>query len=199
MKSKRTQTERSAATRAALVSAARGLFVERGYAGVGTDEIARAAGVTRGALYHQFDGLSGVFLAVFEQVEDDLVQRLAGRLAQATGDDVAVLKAGVDAWLAAGEDPEVHRLALIEAPSVLGWAVWREVGLRAGLGLVEAALSAAMDSGALRAQPVRPLAHVLVGALEEAALYVANAEDRDVAREEMRSSLHALVDGLAAR
>ena len=121
------------------------------------------------------------------------------RESAATGDDVAVLKAGVDAWLAAGEDPEVHRLALIEAPCVLGWAVWREVGLRAGLGLVEAALSTAMDNGALRAQAVRPLAHVLVGALEEAALYVANAEDRDVAREEMRSPLHALVDGLAAR
>ncbi len=92
----------------------------------------------------------------------------------------------------------MHRLALVEAPTVLGWQTWREIGLNTSLGLVEASLAAAMDSGALVTRPVRPLAHVLVGALEEAALYVAHAEEPDAAREEMRSSLHALVDGLRA-
>ncbi len=56
MQGKRTQAERSAATRAALVAAARPLFASRGYAGVATEELVRAAGVTRGALYHLFGG-----------------------------------------------------------------------------------------------------------------------------------------------
>ena len=196
MKSKRTQADRTAATREALVAAARALFTERGYAEVSADEIARGAGVTRGALYYQFDGTQGLFLAVFEQIEDEIVARLGAELAVAEGDPIEVLKAGVDAWLAAGEDPVVHQLALVEAPSVLGWEVWREVGLRTSLGLVEFALTGAIEAGALQEQPVRPLAHVLVGALEEAALFVAHSPDPDAAREQVRTALHALVDGL---
>jgi len=70
MESKRTQAARSAATRAALVAAARPLFTERGYAAVGTDEIARAAGVTRGALYHQFAGKEALVLAAVGWVRE---------------------------------------------------------------------------------------------------------------------------------
>ncbi len=74
---RRTQAERSEATRDALIEAARELFAEHGYAGVGTEEIVRAAGVTRGALYHHFEGKRELFEAVYERIEAELTERIA--------------------------------------------------------------------------------------------------------------------------
>jgi AcrR family transcriptional regulator len=194
---RRTQAERSATTRGALVAAARGLFAERGYAAVGTPEVAAAAGVTRGALYHQFADKSDLFLAVYEQVEEDVTARIAALVAAAGArDPLAALTTGAEAFLDAVADPEVHRIALLEAPAVLGWDTWRAVGLKHGLGLTEAILRAAMDAGRIAEQPTRPLAHVLIGALDEAALYVARADDPDAARDEMRAVLARIVRGL---
>ena len=136
MNVKRTKhTERSEATRAALVAAARPLFAARGYAGVGTEEIVRAAGVTRGALYHQFADKRGLFAAVFEQVEADVTERTA-RAAVASGasDPLAVLRIGALGWLEACSEPEVQRIVLLDGPAVLGWAAWREIGMRYALG-----------------------------------------------------------------
>jgi AcrR family transcriptional regulator len=199
MKSKRTQADRSAQTQARLVAAARPLFARKGYAAVGTDEIARAAGVTRGALYHQFAGKEELFVAVFEQVETDLMERMDRLVADTVSDPADVLRVGVEAWLAACAEPEVHQIALVEAPAALGWERWREIGRRYGVGLVEATLASLVEAGVVAEQPVRPLAHVLVGALEEAALYVAAAEDREAATAEVRTALLVLVEGLLVR
>jgi AcrR family transcriptional regulator len=203
MKSKgmsRTQAERTTATRAALVSAARALFAERGFAGVGTDEIARAAGVSRGALYHQFDGKLELFAAVFEQVEAEIAERIGAEVSVVeTEDMVRALHIGVDAWLAASAEPSVQRLVLIEAPAALGWERWREIGRRYGVGLVQGAVEAAIAAGVMAPQPVGPIAHLLVGALEEAVLYAARADDRKRATEEARAALHGLIDGLVIR
>ncbi len=198
MKSKRTQAGRSAATRDALVAAARPLFAEHGYGGVSTDQIARAAGVTRGALYHQFAGKEDLFAAVFEQVEAEIAERLATRLTSGN-DPVAVLRDGIDGWLQICAEPEINRIVLIDAPAALGWERWREIGQRYGLGLVELAIQGLLDAGLLPGQPVRPLAHVLVGALEEAALYAARADDPVLATAEVRTSLFGIVDGLVLR
>jgi AcrR family transcriptional regulator len=197
MKSKRTQAERTAATRAALVRAARPLFEARGYAEVSAEEIAHAAGVTRGALYHQFDGKLELFAVVFEQVEAEIAERIGAAVAPVESEDmVAALHVGVDAWLAASAEPAVHRLVLIEAPAALGWERWRDIGRRHGAGLVEGGVQAAIDAGVIAPQPVGPVSHVLLGALEEAVLYAARAEDRATATEEVRAALHALIDGL---
>jgi len=198
MQSNRTQEERSAGTRAALLGAARPLFAARGYADVGTPEIVAAAGVTRGALYHQFDGKLALFEAVFEQVEQEVTDRIAAVLV-AGGADVGparALRAGADAWLDACLEPEVQRIVLIEAPAVLGWERWRDLSLRYGLGLVEAGLAGAIAAGELEEQPVEPLAHVLVGALDEAALYVARAPDPARAQAEVGAVLDRLFAGL---
>src|SRR3982750_3454516 len=74
---RRTQAERSGATRAALITAARRLFTARGYDAVGTEEIVRAAGVTRGALYHHFGGKSGLLDAAYEELEAESTARVA--------------------------------------------------------------------------------------------------------------------------
>lgn len=197
MQNKRTQEERSAATRAALLAAARPLFATRGYADVGTPEIVAAAGVTRGALYHQFDGKLALFEAVFEAVEQDVMSRIGNQLAAVEAvDPVGALRAGAGAWLDACAEPEVQRIVLIEAPAVLGYERWRELGLRYGMGMIEAVLGAAIAAGDIAEQPIRPLAHLLVGALDEAALYVTRATDPVLARAEMGAVLERLVDGL---
>jgi AcrR family transcriptional regulator len=196
---RRTQADRTAATRAALVAAARKLFAEHGYAEVGTERVAQAAGVTRGALYHQFTDKADLFAAVLEAVEIDLTTRLIDAVAaSATDDPLAALVAGADAWLDASAEPEVRRIALLDGPAVLGWERWREVGMRHGLGLVTALLTELMDAGAVPAQPTEPLAHVLIGALDEAALYVALAADPARARVEAGAVLRRLVAAVTA-
>jgi AcrR family transcriptional regulator len=176
---------RSEATRRQLVSAARALFGANGYAGVGTEEIVRAAGVTRGALYHQFRDKADLFAAVAEEVEAEIADRIAAGAAEAAADDpVGALRIGARLFLDACAEPEVERIILLDAPAVLGWEAWRDLAGRYGLGLVQVALQTAMDAGAIVAQPVVPLAHVLVGALDECALYIAGAEDPAAAREQ---------------
>src|SRR6476646_3250636 len=174
------KAEQSEATRATLVAVARVLFAKRGYAAVGTEQIVRAAGVTRGALYHHFAGKRELFQAVYEDVEQRLVERIAESAVQSAGDPLQALHAGAQAFLDACEDPAVQRIALLDAPSVLGWEEWREIGLRFGFGLVQATLQAAMEAGQIEAQPVSPLAHLLLGEIDEGAMLVARASDDGV-------------------
>ncbi len=192
------KAEQSQATRAALIKAARTLFAERGYAEVGTEEIVRAAGVTRGALYHHFADKRELFEAVYEDVERELVERIASSAVAAAADPLQALHAGAQAFLDACEDPAVQRIGLLDAPSVLGWERWREIGMAYGLGLVEASLQAAMDAGLIGRQPSRPLAHLLLGALDEGAMLVARAEDAVETRRQVGASLAGLLDALAS-
>lgn len=193
------QAARSSATRRKLVAAARELFSARGYADVGTTEIARTAGVTRGALYHQFADKAELLAAVVDEIDGELTQQLAvGAMAAADGDPVAILTAGAEAFLDAVTRQDVHRVVLVDALPVLGWERWRAIGLRHGLGLIEAVLRQGIEDGALRPVPTRPLAHVLLAAIDEAALYVVAADDPDAARHEMLAAIAPLVDGLRA-
>ncbi len=198
MTSRRTQAERTEATRTALIAAARPLFAQRGYAGVGTEEIARAAGVTRGALYHHFDGKRELFAAAYEQIEIELAERIAaGALEANASSPLAAMKAGAEMFLLASTEPETQQIVLLDGPSVLGWDRWREIATEHGLGLIEATLQAAVEAGEIDSQPVRPLAHVLMGALDEAAMLVARASDSERMRAEVGQTLVVLLDGLS--
>ncbi|WP_025737313.1 TetR/AcrR family transcriptional regulator [Mycobacterium genavense] len=194
---RRTQEERSAATRDALISAARRLWGERGYADVSTPEIAATAGVTRGAMYHQFADKAALFAEVVEVVEQDVMGRMAtivGASGATTPADA--IRAAVDAWLEVSSDPEVRQLILLDAPSVLGWAGFRDVAQRYSLGMTEQMLAEAIKAGQLAPQPTRPLAHVLIGALDEAAMAIATSDDQKRARRETCRVLHRLIDGM---
>ena len=186
---------RAEATRAAIVSAARLLFVERGYHDTSTEEIVARAGVgTRGALYHHFADKRALFVAVFEAVEQDLVAA-AGRLA----DDLPpleLLRAGLIGFLDASLTPEVQRVLLIDGPAVLGWQEWRAIEARYGLGGIQGMLELAMADGSVPTQPVAALAHLLLAAADEAALYIVNADDPHAAREQSVTALDNLLGGL---
>src|SRR5262252_5035124 len=134
---------RSQATRRQLITAARGLFGARGYAAVGTEEIVRTAGVTRGALYHQFRDKADLFAAVAEQVEAEIAERIAGT-AGAEADAVSALRTGARVFLDACQERDVERIILLDAPAVLGWQGWRDLAGRYGLGLIQLVLQSGM-------------------------------------------------------
>jgi AcrR family transcriptional regulator len=194
---RRTQAERTAATRARLLEAGRHLFAADGYAAVPTQAIVDAAGVTRGALYHQFGDKSGLFAEVYEDVERELVTRISARIVAAEPvDQLAAMRTGARLFLAECSAPDVQRIVLIDAPAVLGWERWREVGMKYGLGIIEAMLAQAMADGVIPDAPLRPTAHVLLGALDEAALYVSRATDADAALHEMYEVCDRVINGI---
>jgi AcrR family transcriptional regulator len=186
-KERRTQAERTTVTRGALIEAGRRLFTERGYAEVSAEEIVAAAGVTRGALYHHFEDKKGLFAAIFEAIEEETIARIgAGARADQAGlSAIDRMRAGTRTWLELCRDPEVHRIALIEAPAVLGWERWRAIGDRYSLALVEYLLHAAIAAGEIPPQPVPPLAHVLLGMVREGAIYLATAADQTQAQRDV--------------
>lgn len=194
---RRSQGERTAATRGALIVAARRLFGEHGYAEVGTEEIVRTAGVTRGALYHHFGGKRDLLEAVHEQIEAETAQRLAKVvLGSQLTSPLAAMRAGIEVFLEACTEPEVQRIALHDAPAVLGWQRWREIAAANGLGLIEASLRAAIEAGEMRPLPVGPMAHLLLGAIDEAAMLVASSDDPAV-RAEVTAVLIALLESFS--
>ena len=194
---RRTQAERTQATREALVGAARQLFTERGYDNVGTEEIVRAAGVTRGALYHQFGDKASLLEAAYERIEAESTERVARIvLGSELQSPVAAMKAGIEAFLDECAKPELRQIALHDAPAVLGWERWRQIGAANGLGLNEASLAAAIEAGEIRPLPVKSTAHLLMGALDEAAMLLAR-DERPEARAEVTAVLVALLDSFA--
>jgi AcrR family transcriptional regulator len=189
----------SEATRTALLAAARQLFAERGYSGVGTEEIVQRAKVTRGALYHHFRDKQDLFRAVHGAAEEELARTIGEQIAaDAPADALEALRTGVRTFLDACTDPSMARITLVDAPSVLGWQEWREIDERHGLGLITAGLQGAMDSGAIAQQPVKALAHLMLGAMGEAGMLIANAEDPEATRRDVEPALLALLDGLRA-
>src|SRR3954451_23688593 len=197
MNVKRSQAERSEATREALIAAARRLFTERGYENVGTEEIVRAAGVTRGALYHHFGDKASLLDAVYGRIEAESTERVARIvLGSELHSPLDAMKAGIAAFLDECAKPELRQIALHDAPAVLGWERWREIGAVNGLGLIEASLAAAVEAGEIRALPLKPLAHLLMGALDEAAMLLAR-DERPQSREEVTEVLVALLESFA--
>jgi len=198
-KRRRTQAERSEATRGALMAAGRRLFAEHGYDEVSAEQIVRAAGVTRGALYHHFGGKAELLDAVYDQLEREMTERIARVvLGSELESPMEAMRAGISAFLEECAQPEVRQIVLTDAPAVLGWERWREIAAANGLGLIEASLSAAIEAGELRPLPVRPTAHLLLGALDEAAMLSARSENA-ADRAEAAVVLGALLDGLAIR
>ncbi len=189
--------EQAVATRTELLRVARELFAARGYADVGTEEIVRGAHVTRGALYHHFSDKRDLFRAVHAQLADELLGSIVAQTA-GSADAWEALTRGMRAFLDICEDPAVIRISHLDAPAVLGWAEWREVDAQHWLGVLTMALQEAMDADLLHRRDVHPLAHMLMGAMVEASMMIANAADPAATRAEVEGPLLALLEGLRA-
>ena len=196
---RRTQAERAADTREALIAAARSLFADPGFADAALETIVRDAGVTRGALYHHFADKTELFAAVFERVEAEMAARMAEAIAAARETDpVEVMRLGTRFWLDACADPEVQRIVLMDAPAVLGWDRWTEIGQRYNIGVVTGLLADAIDSGRIPPQPVEATALTMLGAVREATLYIARANNQRQARKDAGAVMDRLIDSLRA-
>jgi AcrR family transcriptional regulator len=196
---RRTQAERSAATRDALITAGRALFGTRGYADVGTEEVVRAAGVSRGALYHHFADKAELFAAVFESVEEMTNARIVAAVSAAGPDDpIAAMQLGTAVFLDICTEPEMARIMLIDAPAVLGEQGWSDISSEYNMGLVLQLITRGIELGRIPPQPVVPLARILLGALREAAQFLASAPDPAVARDQVGAVLNGIIESVAA-
>ncbi len=173
---RRTQEQRRAATRGAIVAAGRALFAEHGFAGVSREEIVAKAGVTRGAMHHYFATKELLFAAVYEDVERDLCLSVAGA-AMPGKDAVEMLRMGAVAFLRASATDEVRRVILQDGPAVLPRDVHKQLAEQYGLGLIRSTLQEVENAGRLAVGPVDILAPVFMGGLHEAANIVADGGD----------------------
>jgi AcrR family transcriptional regulator len=172
----RTKAEQRLETRRRLMTEARRLFARHGYAAVSLTEIARAASVTKGAVYHNFAGKADLFHAIVAEVQDEVADRVAAA-ADACQDPWDQLLAGCRTFLAVSRDPDVQRIMLIDGPSVLGWNEWRAMDEASSARHLTEALTALVDDGTIADRPVEPLTHLLSGAMNEAALWLARSTD----------------------
>ncbi|MEU8246839.1 TetR/AcrR family transcriptional regulator [Nonomuraea sp. NPDC048916] len=167
-----TRAEQREHTRRTLVAESRRLFAAKGYTAVGLAEIVRESGVTKGALYHHFEGKSDLFRAVLEEVQQEVAARVVAA-AEAAGDPWLQFKAGCAAFVTAGADPEIQRIMLIDGPAVLGWNEWRAMDEHASAKHLAEALTHLVENGTIPDQPIAPLTRLLSGAMNEAALWLA--------------------------
>jgi AcrR family transcriptional regulator len=191
----RTQAQRTEATTAQLVEAARSLFAANGYEGTALDDVVAAAGVTKGALYHHFGSKRDLFRAVFEH-EELALARACHQAYAAERDSWTGFHAGCRAFLEATLDPGVQRICLLDAPAVLGWETVHEIEAQYSLAMIENGLQQAIDSGRIAARPTAPLAHMLMGALGGGAMMVARADDQRGAMQEVAREVESLLAAL---
>jgi AcrR family transcriptional regulator len=192
----RTQAERREATTSALLDAAREAFARDGYGASSLDDIVAAAGVSKGALYHHFAGKTELFQAVYEREQDRLAE-ICAEAALAEPDPWTAVEMGARAFLEAVLDPEVQRIVLLDSFAALGHETVR-AGEATSMALLEQGLRQAMGAGRIAERPVEPLAALLFGAICEASLTVARAEDQPAAHTAMVAELHRILGALAA-
>ena len=189
------KAEQSKTTIARLIEVATREFSQKGYAAASTEEIVRLAGVTRGALYHHFKDKQDLFLAVFKETQREIGRRIEVK-AEAESDLWRQLIVGCRAFLEACSDPVLQQIVVIDAPSVLEWSVYREVDATlpgSGLSLLKQCLTELIQNGIIKPLPVEALTHLLSGAMDEAAVWIAQSPNSKKALKEALSTLETLL------
>ena len=183
-------------TRDALLVAARELFGSQGYDGTSIEAILEAAGVARGALYHHFLNKAELFDAVLDREMAALAEAITKAARAAAPDPLDSLRAGCDTFLRLALDPVVQRITLLDPPAVVGWERWREIDREHTLGGLQAAVRLLADAGRADQPQVDMLAHMLLAAVAEAAMFVATAEEPEKALRSARAAVDTLLTRL---
>ena len=184
------------ATRRAVLAAARSSFGTKGYAQTSVDEIAAAARVTKGAVYHHFAGKEALFRAVYSEVEAD-AQARAARAADLTGSPIDQIVSGVNAYLDVALDEEVRRITLIDGPTVLGLEPEGPADQQAGHVYLRSFIAEAIVRGEIVDLDPNVLAHLVGGLSLLGGLLIARSSDPDLTRATLGRALDAMLRGLA--
>jgi AcrR family transcriptional regulator len=191
------RVEKGKATREGLIIVARGLFGDRGYDATSVGAVLERAGVARGALYHHFATKEELFDAVLDR-EVARIAALSADAARAADDPVAALRAGCNTWLEVALDPAVQRVVLLDPPAVVGWARWRALDEEHTLGGLRASIKRISADGRVPAGEVDVLAHMVLAAVSEAALMIAQADDQRAALKDGQAAVDTLITRLFA-
>ncbi len=171
------------------------LFGDAGFAATSVEDLAAAAGVTTGALYHHFPTKKALFETVFQELHLRLLTTAADA-ANSSSDTVEQLTRGLEASLDAMLEPDVQRILVIDAPAVLGLDRYIELDERYAFDAMVALLSAAKAEGALTVESPETLARLLLGALTRAGILIAHATDPDRTRRAVSRTVRELLAGL---
>ena len=163
-------------TREQFFRVATRLFATHGYEGTSIETVLQETGASRGSLYHHFPGKEALFLAVLQDLEVRVIAEVTGEVAELT-DPVEALRTACLGWIRLAGDPEVQQIVLIDAPAVLGWQRFRELDEQNVLGQFRAALAAASAMGRVEARHVDVFSHLVLAAVNEAAMLVARSPD----------------------
>ena len=188
----------SRATIEQLVRTATREFSRNGFAGASTEAIVRKAGVTRGALYHHFKDKKALFYAVFQAAQLEIGKRIQHQV-DAVDDPWEQLIAGCRAFLQACTDPVLQQIVVIDAPAVLDWNAYREVDetmTGSGFALLKEGLQEMIDAQLIKPLSTDALAHLLSGAMDEAAVWIASCKNKRRALAEAQQALEMLLNGL---
>lgn len=189
------QDRRSAATRGKLIAAARQAFAETGFHEASTPAIVRAAGVSRGALYHQFEDKTALFLAVVEDMQREVYDAIE-EATRGSDDPLQALKDGSRVFLELAARDDFVRIVMIDGPAVLGLGEWRRIDRENGIASLKTGLEAASATGAIRPLPLDELAVLLSGAMNEGVMHILDAPDRGKALDALCRTIDAMLDGL---
>lgn len=189
------QAERREATRGAIIRAATALFGRHGFAATSVDQLAAKAGVAKGAVYHHFATKEALFEAVFEAVSEEVSAKVAAAARKAP-DLIASINLGTKAYFKICSEGATGRIILGDGPAVLGWQRWREIDSRHFGAVFPRILDAAIAQGLIDAQPVEPMANLLLGAVTEAAVACANSQTPTETGQHYADAFERLLTGL---
>nr|WP_024966438.1 TetR/AcrR family transcriptional regulator [Pantoea sp. IMH] len=177
-----------------LIAAARKAFAEKGYAASSMDELTASAGLTRGALYHNFGDKRGLLAAVVAQLDGEMAQR-AKEIASKAEEGWERFVASGSAYIRMALEPEVQRIVLLDGPAFLGDpSSWPSQN--ACLEETRRAVAEMIGKGILKPVDVEAAARLLNGAALNAALWVAAADDPDERLPKATETFELMAEGL---
>jgi AcrR family transcriptional regulator len=195
---RRTQADRRAATRTAILTAARELFAEHGYHGCSIDTVLDRAGSSKGAFYHHFSDKAAVLEALLTDFEEEGVRR-ATTWSDGIVSPLEIMRVSARNLLTWCTDPYIRQVVLTDALSVLGFTRWHQIDDRYTLDVLDRLLQRGIATGEIRPLPsTRMFARLIIAAINEAALFVANAADVDAARTEASAGIDFLLASIAS-
>ncbi|MBU0737527.1 MAG: TetR/AcrR family transcriptional regulator [Alphaproteobacteria bacterium] len=194
---KRTRSESMAENRSKLIAAARKAFADKGVADASMDALTAEAGLTRGALYHNFGDKRGLFAAVVNQIDSEMAERAKARGAAAGKGWNALLAEGA-AYIEMALDPEVQRIVLLDGPAVLGDpSLWPSQN--SCLQVTRQAVEDLMSEGILKPVDPEAAARLISGAALNAAMWIAASAEPESVLPKAQEAFRVLVEGLLAK